>query len=289
MKVPFLDLQASTNEIQAELNNAMSAALTSGQYIGGDFLSQFEANFAAYVEAEFCVGVGNGLDALRLALQAAGVKEGSEVIVPAHTFIATWLAVTACGAKPVPVDVNWGDCNLDIGLVEAAITPSTSAIIPVHLYGHPADMTPILRIAEQRNIAVIEDAAQAHGARYDGKPIGAHGDVVAWSFYPGKNLGALGDGGAITTNDIAVAEMARKLGNYGSPSKYMHTELGCNSRLDSLQAAILNVKLAVLPEWNRRREIIADRYNRAFKNTELVLPRKAETVDHAWQSLLCSL
>lgn len=282
MKAPFLDLRASTNEIQAELNDAMKAALISGQYIGGDFLAQFESNFASYVEAEFCVGVGNGLDALRLALQSVGVEEGSEVIVPAHTFIATWLAVTACGAKPVPVDVNWGDCNLDVGLVEAAITSRTSAIIPVHLYGHPADMNPILRIAEKKNISVIEDAAQAHGAAYDGKPIGAHGDIVAWSFYPGKNLGALGDGGAVTTNDIAVAELARKLGNYGSPSKYMHTELGCNSRLDSLQAAILDVKLAVLPEWNKRREMIAGKYNEAFKNTELALPQEADTVDHAW-------
>ena len=282
MKVPFLDLQASTLEIKAELTGAIMTALDSGQYIGGEAVGRFETNFADSVDADFCIGVGNGLDALRLALQATGVKSGDEVIVPAHTFVATWLAVTACGATPVPVDVNLADYNLDIDLLREAVTPRTAAVIPVHLYGHPADMGSILSLARQNDFAVIEDAAQAHGAIYEGKPIGAHGDMVAWSFYPGKNLGALGDGGAITTNNPDAAALARRLGNYGSPRKYFHTDLGCNSRLDSLQAAMLSVKLSVLKAWNVRRAKIADRYTRAFKDTALALPQKADGVDHAW-------
>ena len=282
MKVPFLDLQASTLEIKPELTSAIMASLESGQYIGGQALSRFEANFADSVKADFCIGVGNGLDALRLALQAAGVKSGDEVIVPAHTFVATWLAVTACGATPVPVDVNLADYNLNIDLLKEALTPKTAAVVPVHLYGHPADLGSILALARTQSFVVIEDAAQAHGATYQGKPIGSHGDMVAWSFYPGKNLGALGDGGAITTNNAGIAELARRLGNYGSPRKYFHTDLGCNSRLDSLQAAMLDVKLSLLKDWNSRRAKVADRYNLAFKNTDLSLPQSAEGIGHAW-------
>ena len=213
--------------------------------------------WAAYCDAKHAVGLANGLDALTLALRALDIGPGDEVIVPSNTYIATWLAVTGVGATPVPVEPDVATHNIDPARIEAAITSRTRALLPVHLYGQPADMDPILDIAQRHGLRVIEDAAQAHGARYKGKRIGAHGDIVCWSFYPGKNLGALGDAGAITTNDTALAERVALLRNYGSRQKYVNEEAGVNSRLDPIQAAVLRVKLGVLDEWTERRRAVA--------------------------------
>jgi dTDP-4-amino-4,6-dideoxygalactose transaminase len=247
--------------------------MNSGWYILGEELEAFEAEFAGYCGAEFCVGVANGLDALQLILRAYGIGPGDEVIVPSHTFIATWLAVTYAGANPVPVEPP-DDATYTISprLIEAAISPRTRAIMPVHLYGCPADMTPIMHIAARHGLKVIEDAAQAHGARYLGRRAGNLGDAAAFSFYPGKNLGAFGDGGAITTNDAELAAKLRSLRNYGSSAKYVHDMIGLNSRLDPLQAAILRVKLRKLDEWNERRLTLAERYRQRLAGAGLSLP-----------------
>jgi dTDP-4-amino-4,6-dideoxygalactose transaminase len=260
VKVPFLDLHAAYLELKPEIDAAVARVLDSGWYIGGEEVESFEAEWAAYCEANHAVGVGNGLDALHLALKALGVGPGDEVIVPSNTYIATWLAVSHCGATPVPVEPDERTYNIDPTLIEAAITPRTKVILPVHLYGQPADLDPILALAKKYSLRVVEDAAQAHGARYKGKRIGAHGDIVAWSFYPGKNLGAMGDAGAITTNDPQLADKIRVLRNYGSRVKYVNEVQGYNSRLDPIQAAILRVKLKVLDEWNERRRVIAKKY-----------------------------
>ena len=228
------------------------------------------------------MGVGNGLDALHLALLAMEVGSGDEVIVPSNTYIATWLAVSQCGAVPVPVEPDEATYNLDPARVEAAITTRTRAILPVHLYGLPADLDPILAIGERHGVRVLEDAAQSHGARYKGRRLGAHSDAVAWSFYPGKNLGALGDAGAVTTNDAELAERVRVLRNYGSRVKYVNEVRGVNSRLDPLQAAVLTVKLEHLDEWNARRARIADRYRQALSGSGLVLPSVPEHATPAW-------
>ena len=228
--IPFLDLGEAYREIQAELESAVLASLRSGWYIGGQDVEAFEQDFAAYTEARHCVGVANGLDALRLSLLAMGIGAGDEVIVPSNTYIATWLAVSQCGATPIPVEPVESTYNLDPSRIEAAITPRTKVILPVHLYGQPADLDPMLALARKHGLRVLEDAAQAHGARYKGKRIGGHGDVVAWSFYPGKNLGALGDAGAVTTNDPELADRVRVLRNYGSRVKYVNEVKGYNSR-----------------------------------------------------------
>ena len=217
-----------------------------------------------------------------MALLALGVGAGDEVIVPSNTYIATWLAVSQCGATPVPVEPDAATYNIDSARIEAAITLRTKVILPVHLYGQPADMDPILAIARKHGLKVLEDGAQAHGARYKGKRIGAHGDVVAWSFYPGKNLGAFGDGGAITTNDAEIADRIRVLRNYGSRVKYVNDVCGFNSRLDPIQAAALRVKLKVLDAWNARRAQIASRYQTALANTALTLPLVPEWAEPAW-------
>jgi len=282
MNVPFLDLGAAYREIQAELEPAILASLRSGWYIGGQDVEAFEQEYAAFIETEYCVGVANGLDALRLALVAMRIGAGDEVIVPSNTFIATWLAVTQTGAIPVPVEPVEFTYNLDPGKVEAAITPRTKAILPVHLYGQPADLDPILALARKHGLRVLEDAAQAHGARYKGKRIGGHGDAVAWSFYPGKNLGALGDAGAVTSNDPEIADRVRVLRNYGSRVKYVNEVKGCNSRLDPVQAAILRVKLRHLDEWNARRTAIAARYTAELAGTRLVLPEVPEWAEPVW-------
>ena len=216
MKIPFLDLRAAYLELKPEIDAAIARVLDSGWYILGPEVESFEAEWATYCEAEHAVGGANGLDALHLALLAVGVGPGDEVNVPSNTYIATWLAVSQCGATPVPVEPLEATFNIDPSLIEAAITPRTKAILPVHLYGQAADLDPILVLARQPGLRVLEDAAQAHGACYKGKRIGAHGDVVAWSFYPGKNLGAFGDGGAITTNDPEIADRVRALCNYGT-------------------------------------------------------------------------
>ena len=250
----------SYRELKPEIDAAVSRVLESGWYILGPEVEAFEAEWAAYCDAKHAVGLANGLDALTLALRALDIGPGDEVIVPSNTYIATWLAVSGVGATPVPVEPDEATHNIDPARIEAAITSRTRALLPVHLYGQPADMDPILDIAKRHGLRVIEDAAQAHGARYKGKRIGAHGDIVCWSFYPGKNLGALGDAGAITTNDTALAERVALLRNYGSRQKYVNEEAGVNSRLDPIQAAVLRVKLGVLDEWTERRRAVATAY-----------------------------
>lgn len=282
MSVPFLDLGAAYAELKTEIETAVLASLRTGWYIGGQGVEAFEHEFAAYTETRHCVGVANGLDALHLALRAMGIGAGDEVIVPSNTYIATWLAVSQCGAIPVPVEPLASTCNIDPVRIETAITPRTKAIIPVHLYGQPADLDPILAIAHKHGLRVLEDAAQAHGARYKGKRIGGHGDVVAWSFYPGKNLGALGDAGAVTTNDPDIADRIRVLRNYGSRVKYVNEVQGYNSRLDPVQAAVLRVKLKVLDAWNARRAKIAARYTAALEGSGLVLPAVPSWAEPVW-------
>jgi dTDP-4-amino-4,6-dideoxygalactose transaminase len=282
MKIPFLDLGATYRELQSEIEAAVLTSLRSGWYIGGHDVEVFEEEFAAYTQTRHCVGVANGLDALHLSLLAMGIGPGDEVIVPSNTYIATWLAVSQCGAIPVPVEPEESTYNLDPGRIEAAITPRTKVILPVHLYGQPADLDPILALARKHGLRVLEDAAQAHGARYKGKRIGGHGDVVTWSFYPGKNLGALGDGGAVTINDPDLADRIRVLRNYGSRVKYVNEVQGYNSRLDPVQAAALRVKLRVLDEWNARRARIAARYTTAFGDTGLILPAVPARADPIW-------
>lgn len=282
MKVPFLDLHAAYLELKPEIDAAIARVLDSGWYILGPEVDAFEAEYAAYCEAEHSIGVANGLDALHLALLAMGVGPGDEVIVPSNTYIATWLAVSQCGATPVPVEPVEATYNIDPARIEAAITPRTKVILPVHLYGQPADLDPILAIARRHGLRLLEDAAQAHGARYKGRRIGAHGDAVAWSFYPGKNLGALGDGGAVTTNDPEIADRIRVLRNYGSRVKYVNEVKGFNSRLDPIQAAVLRVKLRVLDEWNARRRGIAQRYLAGLAGSGLVLPQVPDWADPVW-------
>ena len=259
-RVPFLDVLASYHELKPDIDSAIFRVMESGHYVLGDEVEKFESEWAEYCEAKFCVGVGNGLDALELALSAVGVGRGDEVIVPANTFIATWLAVSRCGAVPVPVESDPLTHTMVPEAVEDSISEKTRAIVPVHLYGLPVDLDPILEVAARHSLSVVEDAAQAHGARYKGKRVGSHGDAVAWSFYPGKNLGAHGDAGAVTTNSKEVAGRIRLLRNYGSREKYVHNLRGVNSRLDPLQAGILRVKLRVLDDWNARRQSLAELY-----------------------------
>ena len=280
--ISFLDLKAPYLELKQELDAAIARVVGSGWFIGGEEVDRFEADYASYCGAAHAVGVANGLDALHLALRAMDVGPGDEVIVPSNTYIATWLAVSQCGAIPVPVEPDARTFNIDPALIEAAITSRTKVILPVHLYGQPADMDPILLIARKHGLRVLEDGAQAHGGRYKGKRLGAHGDAVAWSFYPGKNLGAMGDGGAVTTNDPHIADRLRVLRNYGSRVKYVNEVQGYNSRLDPLQAAILSVKLGYLDEWNARRAAIAKRYSQEIANCSLVLPFCPEWAEPVW-------
>lgn len=280
--IRFLDLKAATAELAGELEAAVQRVLHSGAYIGGQECSAFETEFAAFSDAAHCVGVGNGLDALQLALRALDVGPGDEVIVPSNTFIATWLATTAVGATVVPVEPDPHTCNIDPARIDAAVTKRTKVILPVHLYGQPADLDPILDVARTHGLKVVEDAAQAHGARYKGRRIGAHGDLVCWSFYPAKNLGAIGDAGAVTTDDAALAERVRILGNYGSADKYVNAIKGVNSRLDPLQAAVLRVKLARLDEWNDRRRDLAALYSAGLAESVLELPRVPNWAEPVW-------
>ena len=282
MSIQFLDLKAAYLELQSEMDDAIKRVLNSGRYILGEEVDLFEQEYATYCEAKHCVGVANGLDALHLALLALGVGPGDEVIVPSNTYIATWLAVSQCGAIPVAVEPDYATYNIDTMLIEAAITPRTKVIIPVHLYGQPAAMGPVLAIAQKYGLKVLEDGAQAHGARYKGKRIGVHGDVVAWSFYPGKNLGAYGDGGAITTDDADIAERIRVMHNYGSRLKYVNDMRGFNSRLDPIQAAALRVKLKVLDTWNARRSEIASQYQIGLANIGFTLPFVPEWAEPVW-------
>ena len=281
-EIPFLNLQAAYSELAGEIDEAVARVLRSGWYIGGQELETFEQAFADYCGASHCVGVGNGLDALHLAIRALGIGPGDEVIVASNTYIATWLGVTMAGATPVPVEPDPATHNLDPGRIEAAITERTRALLPTHLYGQSADLDPIVEIAERHGLKVIEDAAQAHGARYKGRRVGAHGDAVCWSFYPGKNLGSLGDAGAVTTNDEGLAECIRMLGNYGSRRKYVNEERGVNSRLDPLQAAVLGVKLRYLDQWNDRRGSLARFYTDQLEGCGLTLPHVPAWAEPVW-------
>lgn len=280
--VPFLDLAALHLPIRPELDAAYQRVMDSGWFIAGPELEAFEAEFARYCEVTQCVGVGNGLDAIHLLLRAYGIGPGDEVIVPSNTFIATWLAVTQCGATPVPVEPLAATHNLDPALLEAAITPKTRAIIPVHLYGQPADMDPINAVAHKHKLVVIEDAAQAQGARYKDRRVGSLGHAAATSFYPGKNLGALGDGGAVLTSDAHIAAKVRQLRNYGSEVKYQHQVQGYNSRLDEMQAAFLRVKLSHLDAWNDRRRAIAQTYSTRIHSTHVTTPAIPEFAEPVW-------
>ena len=278
----FLSLKRANAAYQADIEAAMRRVVDSGWYVLGAETEAFEQEFAQYCGARHCIGVANGLDALHLILRASGIGPGDEVIVPSNTFIATWLAVSMAGATPVPIDPDIHTHNLDVRLLESAITPRTRAIMPVHLYGQPADMTSIKAVANRHSLMVIEDAAQAHGASLAGQRAGALGDAAGFSFYPGKNLGALGDAGAITTSDTALADRLRKLRNYGSSVKYHHDFQGVNSRLDEVQAAVLRVKLKHLDLENGRRQTLAARYLDALKDTGLGLPATLANTQPVW-------
>jgi dTDP-4-amino-4,6-dideoxygalactose transaminase len=283
MKVPFLDLKAPYAELKSEFDAAFSRVMESGWFVLGDELRAFEAEFAAYCGARHCVGVGNGLDALHLILRAMKIGEGDEVIVPSNTYIATWLAVSYTGATPIPVEPDARTFNLDPSRLEDAITSHTRAIMSVHLYGQCADMDAIMEIGSRYGLKIIEDAAQAQGARYKGRRAGALADAAGFSFYPGKNLGAAGDAGAVVTDDDALAEEVRLLRSYGSRVKYYHEARGVNSRLDDLQAAILRVKLTRLEEWNERRRRVAQLYLQMLEGApDLALPRVPEYADPVW-------
>ena len=282
MRVPFLDLKTPHRELEADLENAFKRVLNSGWYILGKEVETFEAEFAEYCNVAHCIGVGNGLDAIHLLLAAYGIGQGDEVIVPANTFIATWLAITYCGATPVPVEPDPATYNIEPRAIESAITARTAAIIPVHLYGQPADMDAINLIARKHGLVVIEDAAQAQGARYRGHSACSLGHAAATSFYPAKNLGALGDGGAVLTKDKAVADKVRQLRNYGSKVKYQHDLLGYNSRLDELQAAFLTIKLRRLNTWNQCRAEIADYYTDKLAGCGIRLPYVPSWADPVW-------
>lgn len=263
-KVAFLDLRSATFELRDRIHAAVLSTVDSGWYLLGDRLAEFERSFASYVGQTACVGVGNGLDALTLSLRALDIGVGDEVIVPSNTYVATWLAVSAVGATLVPVEPDPSTFNLDPQRCAEAMTPRTRAVLPVHLYGQPADLTALWEICRASGARLLEDAAQCHGARWEGKPIGGIDAGACWSFYPGKNLGALGDGGAVTSSDERVVDRLRVLRNYGSRVKYVNEEKGTNSRLDEVHAAVLSVKLEVLDEWNGRRAAIAASYLEAM-------------------------
>ncbi len=280
--IEFLNLKRVNAPHEAAIFEAMRRVVGSGWYVLGQETEAFEQEFAAYCGVGHCIGVANGLDALHLILRAYGIGPGDEVIVPSNTFIATWLAVSQAGATPVPVEPDERTHNLDPARIEAAITPRTRAIMPVHLYGQPADMDPILHIARARGLRVIEDAAQAHGARYHGRRTGSLGDAAGFSFYPGKNLGALGDGGAITTRDDELAATLRKMRNYGSSVKYRHDIPGVNSRLDEMQAAVLRAKLPHLDAENELRRQRAADYLHALRDAPVGLPAVLAGVEPVW-------
>ncbi len=283
MKIPFLDLKSPHSELREELEAASRRVMESGWFIMGPECEAFEAEFAAYCGARHCVGVGNGLEALHLTLRAMGIGEGDEVIVPSNTYIATWLAVSYAGATPGPVAPDGRTHTLDPARVEEAVTPRTKAVMPVHLYGQTADMDAINEIAARRNLRVVEDAAQAHGASYRGRRAGTLAAAAGFSFYPGKNLGALGDAGAVVTDDAELADRVRVLRNYGSRVKYEHESRGYNSRLDELQAALLRAKLTRLDAWNARRRRVAESYLQQLEGVAgLTLPHVPGWAEPVW-------
>jgi dTDP-3-amino-3,4,6-trideoxy-alpha-D-glucose transaminase len=274
-------LAAAVTEIREELNDALTHVVSGGHYVLGAEVTAFEKEFASYCDANYCVGVASGFDAIQLLLRALGIGPGDEVIVPAYTAVPTWMAVTLAGATPVGVDVNPGTWSIDPSAVEAAVSRRTKAIIAVHLFGQPAAMTELAEIADGKGVTLLEDAAQAHGARYEGKPVGGLARGAAFSFYPTKNLGALGDGGAVTTDDDALAAAVRRLRTYGWRERDVSEVKGVNSRLDELQASVLRVRLRHLERWTARRRELADRY-RAGLPTELERPEVAEASEPVW-------
>lgn len=282
MKVPFVSFRPMERELDQELRAAFDRVYTRSWYIEGEEDAAFEQAFAEFCGVRGCVGVGNGLDALMLVLKAWGIRAGDEVIVPSNTYIATALAVTYVGAKPVFVEPDIRTFNIDPVKIEAAITERTKAIMPVHLYGQPCDMEPIMAIARKHKLLVLEDCAQAHGATYKGQKVGSFGDAAGFSFYPGKNLGALGDAGAVVSNDESLMEKVRALGNYGSDYKYHHIYKGNNSRLDELQAAFLAAKLPHLDRMNENRRATAQKYLEGIRNPAVVLPCVPENVCPVW-------
>ncbi len=289
MKTPFVDLQAQYRSIASDISAAIQGAVERGDYILGEEVRLFEEDFARFIGTTHAIGVGSGLSALELALRAYGIGPGDEVITAANTFIATVLAILAVGALPVPVDMDPVTYNIDPVGIKAAITSRTRSIIPVHLYGQPADMERIIALAQKHHLVVIEDAAQAHGAMYAGRRAGSWGHAAAFSFYPTKNLGAYGDGGMVVTHDVAIAEKIRRLGNYGQRVKYEHTEAGTNSRLDTIQAAVLRVKLCHLDRWNATRCEHAAAYNALLADARFVLPRTAPNRTHIFHLYVIQL
>jgi dTDP-4-amino-4,6-dideoxygalactose transaminase len=285
-KIPFYDIGESYQELKSEIDSAVAKVLSSGWYILGKEVASFEEDFAEFIGTKYCVGTSNGLDALFLVLKAWDIGEGDEVIVPSNTYIATWLAVSYAGAKPIPVEPDIRTFNIDPALIEEKITKRTKAIIPVHLYGMPADMDPIMDLAEKYDLKVLEDSAQAHSAVYGNKKCGSLGTASAFSFYPGKNLGAFGDGGAITTNDPDLAEKVRCLSNYGSKIKYYNEYEGYNCRLDEIQAAILRAKLPYLDEWNRKRHLVAKEYYK-IDNPKINLPYQGLQRENLQDDKIC--
>lgn len=282
MEIPFLDFTPMHDEIEKDLINAFKGVLDSKWFIMGERLEQFEKEFAEFCGAEYCIGVGNGLDAIQLILKAYGIKEGDEVIVPSNTYIATALAVSYVGATPVFVEPDINTLNINPDMIEEKITPNTKAVIAVHLYGRTVEMDKVLEIAEKYNIKVIEDAAQGHNAIYKGRKAGNLGHAAAFSFYPGKNLGALGDGGAVVTNDKEIADKVRMIRNYGSNKKYYNEVKGVNSRLDEVQAAILSVKLKKLDDWTDKRIRIAERYYEGINNNKIKLPKMSKEGENVY-------
>ena len=282
MNVPFVSFKPLEAELDKQLRDAFDRVLSNSWYIDGNEDKAFEEAFAAYCNTKYCIGNGNGLDALMLSLKALGVGEGDEVIVPSNTYIATALAVTYVGATPVFVEPDIRTYNIDPALIEEKINKNTKAIMPVHLYGQPCDMDPIMAIAKKYNLFVIEDCAQAHGATYKGQIVGSFGDAAGFSFYPGKNLGALGDAGATVTNNKALADHIRALGNYGSDYKYHHVYKGNNSRLDELQAAFLSAKLPLMDKVNNNRRETAQKYLAGIKNPAIILPYVPEYAEPVW-------
>lgn len=281
-----VDLLEEYLYLKDELDSAYERVMLSGIYILGSEVSSFEKEFAEKSGAKYCIGVGNGLEAIHLALRAMGIGNGDEVIVPSNTFIATWIGVSLAGAKPVPVEPEEKTYNIDVSLIQEMITKKTKAILPVHLYGQPAELGPVLEIAEKYGLKVIDDAAQAHGAKYNGKPIGSLGDATAFSFYPTKNLGGFGDGGAITTNDKEIYQKIRVLRNYGESTKYVNDVIGFNSRLDEIQAAFLRVKLRHLDEIIREKREIANSYFKGISNKYISMPYVLPNAYHVWHQFV---
>jgi dTDP-4-amino-4,6-dideoxygalactose transaminase len=280
--IPYLDLRAQMKPLRPEINAAIAQTLDNCSFCLGPDVAEFEKAFAKFCGAEHCVGLNSGTSALHVALLLLGVGRGNEVITTPHTFVATSWAMSYVGAKPVYVDIDDATFNLDPKLVERAITPRTKAVLPVHLYGHPCDLDPLLAICRKHNLPLVEDAAQAHGAKYRGKTVGTFGTISCFSFYPGKNLGAYGEGGALVTNNAAFAARARALREHGSAVRYYHDEVGFNYRMEGIQGAVLGIKLRHLAEWNAGRRRVAHRYGELLTDTPLQLPREADGCVSAW-------